>query len=155
MGCRVRFGPWARNLYLGLPAALAFGFIWLVAEMPPWFAIFWLGMVLVVVWICALPRDILITGGRVIVTRRLLALLPVWQKSYPLDTFKAIKRYRVSTQVADSTPVDAATVYLVQRSGKHIPVQSYSEGADNQPPFEDLVRGLKAATGLPYVSEGD
>lgn len=152
---RVRFGPWARNLYLGLPAALAFGLIGLVADMPPAFAVFWLGMVLAVMWICALPRDVLITGDRVIVTRRLLALLPVWRKSYPLDSFQAIKRYRVSTQVADSTPVDGATVYLVQKSGRHVPVQSYSEGADNQPPFEELVRALKAVTGLPHVAEGD
>jgi hypothetical protein len=151
---RVRFGPWARNLYLGVPAALTFGLIWVVADMPPALTVFWLGMVLVVLWICALPRDVLITpGGRVIVTRRFLALLPVWRRSYPLDAFKAIKRYRVSAQVADSAPVDAATVYLVQKSGRHIPVQSYSGGADNQPPFEELVEALKAVTGLPYVAE--
>ena len=34
----VRFGPWARNLYLGLPAAFTFALISVVAHMPWWLA---------------------------------------------------------------------------------------------------------------------
>ena len=30
----VRFGPWARNIYLGLPVAFTFALISVVAEMP-------------------------------------------------------------------------------------------------------------------------
>ena len=45
----VRSGPWARNLYLGLPAAFAFALIGYVSEMPWWFAAFWFGVIAVLV----------------------------------------------------------------------------------------------------------
>jgi hypothetical protein len=44
----VRFGPWARNLYLGLPGTFTFALISVVAHMPWWFSILWNSFVAVV-----------------------------------------------------------------------------------------------------------
>ena len=48
----------------------------------------------------------------------------------------------------------AHTVYIVLKSGRLIPVQSYSSGADNQPPLDVLNRELAQIARLPRVGKG-
>jgi|RhiMethySRZTD1v2_1073278.scaffolds.fasta_scaffold04594_7 hypothetical protein len=148
----VRFGPWARNLYLGLPAAFAFGVVGVVADMPVALFAGWMGVVALLLWICAFPREVRIyKGDRVVVVRRLLALLPVSRRTYRMDELKAIKQYRVSYTMSGESEADAHTVYLITRKGRLLPVQSYSSGADNKPPPDELGRALKALTGLDFA----
>lgn len=146
----VRFGPWARNLYLGLPAAFAFGLVGVVAQMPWWFATFWFGVIAIMVWICAFPRETRIHAhDRVVVVRRFLALVPIFRRSYPLSAFEAIAGSHAESGISD--PSRSLTVNLVLKSGRHLPVQSYSDSAaNNQPPAGVLVQTLEELTGLPY-----
>src|SRR5262245_41877796 len=116
----VRFGPWARNLYLGLPTAATFALISVAAQMPLWLFIPWNAMVLLVVWICAFPREVRVyPGDRVVVVRRVLALIPIWRRSYPIAAVAAIKRSDVSYPTSDGT-TDVSTVYLLLTSGKFL-----------------------------------
>ena len=149
----VRFGPWARNLYLGLPAAFTFALVSVAAEMPLWLAIPWNGVVALMVWICAFPREVRIyPDGRVRVVRRFLAIVPVWSRSYPRSAFTAVKQYGASYSMPGEATIEVATVYLIPRSGKPLPIQSYSAGADNQPPPQQLGRDLTRLLGLPFES---
>lgn len=146
----VRFGPWARNLYLGLPAAGAFLLVSLVAEMPLWFLCVWDGVVALLAYICAFPREVRIYSDRVVVMRRLFALVPVWWRTRALSDFKALICQHGSHRFVGEAEVAADTVYLVLKSGRVVPVQSYSSGAaDNQPPRTQLLRDLTRLTGLP------
>jgi len=147
----VRFGPWARNLYLGLPAAATFLLIGVVADMPGWFRYAWDGVIAVLVYICALPREVRIYPDRVLVLRRLLALIPLWMRRYARSDFRAVTQGQGAHAFVGEAEIRAQTVYLVLRSGKLVPVQSYSSGADNQPPQAQLVRELMLVMGLPQV----
>lgn len=146
----VRFGPWARNLYLGLPAAFAFAIIPFAAAMPLWVHALWNIAIAVMVWLCAFPREVRVyPHDRVEVVRRFLALVPVAWRSYPLSAFTGISQVSASFAMSDSPTIASDTVHLVLASGRHIPVQSYSDGADNQPPRKELVTVLRELTGLP------
>lgn len=80
----VRYGPWARNLCLGLPAAFAFGLMAQVANMPTWLFLVWDVMVAIVVLFCVFVRDTRFSrDGTVMVRICFLAVLPVWVRRYP------------------------------------------------------------------------
>jgi hypothetical protein len=151
----VRFGPWARNLYLGLPAAAAFALISVVAEMPLALAIAWNLVVALVVVICAFTREVRIYPGvRVVEVRRLLALIPVWRRTHPWSDVKGVAGHGVAYSFVGDAEVAAHTVYIVLKSGRLIPVQSYASGADNQPPLDVLNRELAQIARLPRVGKG-
>lgn len=150
----VRYGPWARNLYLGLPAALLFAVISLVALQMNALAMAMLdGVALLLVWICAFPREVRIhPHGDVVVMRRLLALLPLWWRRYPRSEFVAVKPFALSYRMASGDEIGNTTVHLLLKSGKSIPVQSWSAGApDNWPPPDQLERDLCRLLDLPLA----
>ena len=148
----VRFGPWARNLYLGLPAMAAFGLISIVAPMPLWFAWSWRAFVGFFAVICAFPRDIRFNAdGSVVTTVRVLALLPVWRRSYPRSSLRQLRLEGGSHRFVGEAEVSADTVWLVLTNGRRLAVQSYSSGAENTPPLPELIESVRAATGLPVV----
>ena len=74
----VRYGPWARNLYPGLPPAVAFGLIAQVANMPTWLFLAWDMMVAILVLFCVFVRDArFYRDGTVMVRICFLAVIPV------------------------------------------------------------------------------
>jgi hypothetical protein len=139
----VRFGPWARNLYLGLPAAFAFMLVSVVSPMPKWLFVSWNLFVLAMTCLCAFPRETQIfPAGKVVVMYRLLALVPVWWRTYPFSQIKGIRLGDGELAMSGEGTTHISTIYLELQSGKLLPVQSYSSGADNQPPFNQLRRDL-------------
>jgi hypothetical protein len=147
----VRFGPWARNLYLGLPAVFAFALIGVIARLPLPVLVAWNALLAVVLWICAFPREVrFFRDGSVVCRRCFLALLPVWWRSYPPGAFRSIRQYDASFQFVGEPSIEAATIFLVHKSGRLLPVQSYSAGADNQPSPMQLGQELSRRLGLPF-----
>ena len=139
----VRFGPWARNLYLGLPAAIAFALVSVVSPMPQWLFIAWNLAIGAMVCLCAFPRETRVfPADRVVVMYRLFALVPVWWRSYPYSRIKGIRLGDGELAMSGDGTTHISTIYLELQSGKLLPVQSYSSGADNQPPFDQLRRDL-------------
>jgi hypothetical protein len=147
----VRFGPWARNLYLGLPAMIAFGLIPTAAGMPWWLAALWYAFIGSFAWICAFPREVRVTRDEVVFARRFLALVPIWWRRYPIDRFESILDASASHAMSGDGTHHVQTVYLVTTTGRHLAVQSWSSGADNHPPPRELVVALRDITGLPLV----
>jgi hypothetical protein len=147
----VRFGPWARNLYLGLPAMVAFGLIPIAARMPWWLASLWYAFVAMFVVICAFPREVRVTPDRIVFVWRFLALVPVWRRTFPMSAFESIRDVSVSHAMSGEGTHGVHTVSLVRKTGRDLAVQSYSSGADNRPPHGELVRTLCAITRLPLV----
>jgi hypothetical protein len=132
-------------LYLGLPAALAFSLVSVAAEMPVWLAVPWNLVVGLVVLICAFPRETRFRqDGSVAVCRRFLALLPISWRTYPRSSLRELRVERYQ----DNDDMAAVTVWLVLENGGRVPIQSYSAGADNQPPLPALKRDLERITGL-------
>jgi hypothetical protein len=145
----VRFGPWARNLYLGLPAAFTFGVISFAAQMPPPMFYAWNLVVAVLVVICAFTRELrFYPDGSIVSATRFLALLPVRWCRYQRSALRQVRLEGASIQVGDSDEISADTVWLVLASGRRIPIQSYSDEAENTPPLHQLLRDLRAITTL-------
>jgi hypothetical protein len=147
---RIRFGPWARNLYLGVPACLALGAAGWSADFTPWVAAAVTLPLLAVMLFCLLPRDITFTPqGTVLVSRRLLGFVPVYHRAYPLSDFKGIAYGSASYSFVGSPSVAAGTLSLVRKQGAALPLQSVSDGAaDVRPSVDELMRVLPRLTGL-------
>jgi hypothetical protein len=73
---------------------------------------------------------------------RLFALVPVWWRTYPFAQIKGVRLGDGELAMSGEGTNYISTIYLELRSGKLLPVQSYSSGADNQPPFNQLRRDL-------------
>lgn len=152
---RVRFGPWARNLYLGVPACLALGAAGWSADFTPWVAGAVTLPLLLVMLFCLLPRDVTFTEDRtVVVSRRLFALIPVYRRSSPLSDFKGIAYGSADYSFAGSPTVAAGTLSLVPKHGRALPLQSVSDGAsDVKPSVDELMRVLPGLTGLKLLGQ--
>jgi hypothetical protein len=139
----VRFGPWARNLYLGLPVAFTFALVSVVSQMPLWLFIAWNLVIGAMTCLCAFPRETQIfPADKVVVMYRLFALVPVWWRTYPFSQITGIRLGDGELAMSGEGTSYISTIYLELQSGKLLPVQSYSSGADNQPPFDELRRDL-------------
>ena len=141
----VRFGPWARNFYLGLPAALAFGMVGWAAQMRGPFAVFWYGFVACLAIFCAVPRETrFYADGSVVVARKLFAVVPLSWRRYARAELERVHTdsgtYRMMSGDADHS---VTTIWLFMTKGRRVAVQSYSSGADNSPPPDVLRRILR------------
>jgi hypothetical protein len=130
-------------MYLGLPAAFAFMLVSVVSQMPLWVFIPWNLVVGAMTCLCAFPRETRIfPTDKVVVMYRLFALVPVWWRTYPFSQIKGIRFGDGELAMSGEGTTSISTIYLELQSGKLLPVQSYSSGADNQPPFNQLRRDL-------------
>jgi hypothetical protein len=148
----VRKGPWARNLYLGLPACLAFSLVFWQVDLAGWALAAMSLPIALMAFVCLFPRETRFeAGGRVIVQRKLLALVPVWRRSYHVSEFKGIWTGSGETGFVGEPSVSVRTIGLVLSKGGFVPVQADSAGADPSPSIKELGRTLPAITGLPRV----
>ena len=146
----VRFGPWARNFYIGLPAALAFGLVGHAAEMQGLLAIGWYGVVAGLTLLCAVPRETrFYADGSVVVARRILALLPISWRRYRREELERVQAFSGSYAMSGDADHSVTTIWLFMTRGRRVAVQSYSSGADNSPPADVLRRILREKFGLP------
>ena len=139
----VRYGRWARNPYLGLPAAFAFGLMAQVANMPTWLFLAWDLMVATVAGFCVFVHDTRFYPDRtVMVGICFLAVLPVWVRRYPRSAL-----LQLEFEPADDSDA-SGFFWLILRSGRRLRIQHYNAGADNRPLLDQLMRDLPRITGL-------
>ena len=151
----VRFGPWARNFYLGLPACVAFLMVFQAAKLDGLVGWLFRTPILLLALFCLIPRDVrFLADGRVRVSLRLAALVPVWRRTYRKEDFKHIWIGRGDYRMAGEPSNVVDSIGLVTHEDRFVIVQSYSAGASNQPPLEQLLRDLPRLTGLGVVREG-
>jgi hypothetical protein len=147
---RVRYGAWARNLYLGFPGCLALGLVSAVAPLPIWASIASYAFLGFVATLCLVPRETIFRAdGSVVVTRRLLALLPLWRRTYRRSELRAVRSVGAEYGLVGEPVVAVGMLCLVTARGQLIRVQSDSAGADPEPSVNELRRILPALTGLP------
>lgn len=148
----VRFGPWARNLYLGLPACAAFLIVFHAARLEGVVGWLFRTLILLLALFCLIPRDVrFLADGRVRVSFRLAGVAPLWRRTYRKEDFKHLWMGRGDYQMAGEPSHTVDSIGLVTHTNKFVIVQSYSPGASNQPPLEQLVRDLPRLTGLRIV----
>ena len=144
----VRFGPWARNFYIGLPAALALGMVGWAAQMQGALAIVWYGIVAWLAIFCAVPRETrFYADGSVVVSRKLFALVPLTWRRYARAEVDRVESFSDTFRRSEDADHSVTTIWLCLK-GRKVAVQSYSSGADNSPPPELLRRILREKFGL-------
>lgn len=147
---RVRYGAWARNLYLGFPGCLALGLTSAIAPLPAWASIASLSFLGVLATLCLVARDTTFrTDGSVVVAHRLLALLPLWRKAYRRGDLRGLRSVGAEYGLVGEPVVAVGMLCLVTSQGRLIRVQSESAGADPKPSVDELRRVLPPLTGLP------
>jgi hypothetical protein len=115
----------------------------LVSQMPMWVFIPWNVFIGGFACVCAFPRETQIfPAEKVVVMYRFLALVPVWRRTYAISDIKGMAFGDGESGMSGEGTNYISTIYLATQSGKLLPVQSYSTGADNQPPFHQLKRDL-------------
>ena len=145
----VRYGLWGPGLYLGVPVVVAFGAISLVANMPTWLFFAWNGFLAFFLYLCVLKKEVRILPLQsVIVVRKLLGLVPLWRRDYPMTDFSAVRFDGASMNFQYEPEVRVVTVSLERPDLTVIALQSWSAGANPDPGPDQFISDILRVTRL-------